>query len=80
MDRLRTSRPTRFRRGADCPTVEELALRTRVLVRERQELRASGAGAAPLERNRMQIARGQWDLGWALIDRHLPAQPVQAAA
>jgi hypothetical protein len=39
-------------------------------VHERQSLRAAGAGRAELERNRADIARAQWDLSRALIDRH----------
>jgi hypothetical protein len=49
------------------------------LVGERQELRARGAGEAALERNRMQIARAQWELAHALIDLHMP-QPAKTAA
>jgi hypothetical protein len=29
---------------------------------------------ADLERNRLQIARAQWELAHALIDRHLPSR------
>jgi len=50
------------------------------LVAERQELRNRGAGQAALERNRLQIARAQWELGHALIDRHLPQTAAQTAA
>ena len=50
------------------------------LVAERQELRARGASIASLERNRLQIARAQWELGHALIDRHLPQAAAQSAA
>ena len=49
------------------------------LVDERQQLRARGAGEAALERNRMQIARAQWELAHALIDLHVP-QPEKSAA
>ena len=50
------------------------------LVAERQQLRASGASEASLERNRLQIARAQWELAHALIDRYLPEPAEQTAA
>jgi hypothetical protein len=50
------------------------------LVAQRQELRGGGAGQAVLERNRVQIARAQWELAHALIDRYLPEAPAQSAA
>jgi hypothetical protein len=51
------------------------------LVVERQELRIRGASTTSLERNRLQIARAQWELGHALIDRHLPeSASAQSAA
>ena len=53
-------------------------MRIAALVAERQELRVSGAATAAIERNRLQIARAQWDLSHALIERHLPA--AQSAA
>jgi hypothetical protein len=45
------------------------------LVRERQDLRSSGAGAHELERNREAIVRRQRELSAALIARyaHQPA-------
>ena len=55
-----------------------LTVRIAVLVAERQELRGSGAAEAAIERNRLQIARAQWELAHALIERHLPA--VETAA
>ena len=58
--------------------MEALTLRVAQLVVERQELRIRGANAVSLERNRLQIARAQWELGHALIDRHLP-EPEPAA-
>lgn len=70
-------RPLRFRRRPVTPTVESLNEQLCALTRERQELRASGAGAIVLERNRVAIARAQWDLSHALIERYLP-QPVAA--
>jgi hypothetical protein len=60
--------------------VEALTLRVAQLVVERQELRIRGASAVSLERNRLQIARAQWELGHALIDRHLPEPAAQSAA
>jgi hypothetical protein len=44
---------------------------------ERQALRASDAGSVKLERNRVAIARAQWELSYALIERY---SPVEAAA
>ena len=60
--------------------MENLTLHIAGLVAERQELRARGASIASLERNRLQIARAQWELGHALIDRHLPQVAAQSAA
>jgi hypothetical protein len=77
---LRHLRPARFRRSRSRSTVEALTLRVAQLVVERQELRVGGASAASLERNRLQIARAQWELGHALIDRHLPEPVAQSAA
>ncbi len=42
------------------------------LVREREALRASGAGRAELERNRLAIVGAQWELSHALIARYHP--------
>lgn len=60
--------------------MEALTLRVGALVVERQELRIRGASLASLERNRLHIARAQWELGHALIDRHLPEPAAQNAA
>ena len=60
--------------------MENLTLHITGLVAERQELRVRGASIASLERNRLQIARAQWELGHALIDRHLPQAAAQSAA
>jgi hypothetical protein len=76
---LRRLRPARFRRRRVRATADELTTRIGRLVAERQELRARGASDASLERNRLQIARAQWELAHALIDRHLP-EPAQSAA
>ena len=60
--------------------MEALSLRIYELVAERQALRARGASTASLERNRLQIARAQWELGHALIDRHLPETAAHGTA
>jgi hypothetical protein len=77
---LRRLRPSRFRRSRNRVPVEALVGRIEELVAERQELRAASASSAAIERNRVQIARAQWELAHALIDRHLPAEPAKAAA
>ena len=77
---LRQLCPPRFRRSRNRSTVETLTLRITALVAERQTLRASGADQAALERNRVQIARSQWELAHALIDRHLSQPVAQTAA
>ena len=64
--------PRRFRRASK-RTVEELTARIAELTAERQELRARGASASALERNRVKLARAQWQLSHALIERHLNA-------
>lgn len=72
-------RPARFRRSRRPASADELAARVAELVAERQRLRDRGAGESALERNRLQIARAQWELAHALIERHLPpAQPAAA--
>ena len=75
---LRHLRPARFRRRRSRTSVEVLTVRIAALVAERQELRVSGAATAAIERNRLQIARAQWDLSHALIERHLPAAQTAA--
>jgi predicted nucleotidyltransferase len=70
---LRHLRPARFRRRRAGASVEALTLHLGVLVAERQQLRDRGASAKALERNRLQLARAQWELSHALIDRHLTA-------
>ena len=76
---LRHLRPARFRRRRSAPSVEALTLRVAALVAARQLLRERGASDSALERNRIQIARAQWELGHALIDRHLPPASQPAA-
>jgi hypothetical protein len=61
----------RFRRSRPA-SVEELQARIAALVACRQELRAAGAGDEALERNRRRLARTQWELSLALIERYLP--------
>ena len=76
----RPLRGPRFRRSRSRHTVEALAVRIAELVVERQELRRTGAPVAAIEHNRLQIARLQWELAHALIDRYLPAEPARSAA
>ena len=77
---LKPLRKSRFRRARSRDTVEALAMRITELVGERQRLRVTGAPSAAIERNRLQIARAQWELAHALIDRHLPVEPARSAA
>jgi len=76
---LRRLRPSRFRRSRNRVPVELLVNRIGELVSERQELRAASAPSAAIERNRVQIARAQWELAHALIDRYLPDTARSAA-
>jgi hypothetical protein len=69
---LRPAVPSRFRRGHTRPTVEALLEQISDLTRERQRLRDLGATSASLERNRVKLARKQWELSHALIERYLP--------
>lgn len=73
-------RPLRFRRRRATTTVETLTELLRTLTLERQALRASDAGSVALERNRVAIARAQWELSHALIERYLPKPAAQSAA
>jgi hypothetical protein len=63
--------PPRFRRHSPA-SVEALEVRIGELVSRRQLLREHGAGHDTLERNRRQLARCQWQLSIALIERYLP--------
>ena len=72
--------PARFRRRAAAPTVESLNDRLGSLACERQELRATGAGSVALERNRVAIARAQWELSYALVERYLPKPAAAQSA
>ena len=76
----RPLRRSRFRRSRNRRSVEALALLIAELVAERQDLRGAGAPRAAIERNRLQIARSQWELAHALIERHLPAEFARSAA
>jgi hypothetical protein len=69
---LRPAVPSRFRRGHTRPTVEMLLEQISHLTIERQRLRDLGTTGARLERNRVQLARKQWELSHALIERYLP--------
>lgn len=77
---LRPLRSARFRRSRSHPSVEALIVHIAELVAERQELRGARASGVAIERNRIQLARAQWELAHALIDRHLPETPAQTAA
>ena len=73
-------RPIRFRRSRTAKTVESLTDLLSALAVERQALRASQAGSIKLERNRIAIARAQWELSHALIERHSPAVAAAQSA
>ena len=75
---LRPVMPSRFRRGASRPTVEALLEQIDGLTAERQRLREEHAAGARLERNRVKLARKQWELSHALIERYLPADSQAA--
>jgi len=61
-------------------TVDQLTERLRWLVLERQSLRERGATADELERNRLEIVRGQWQLAYAAIELNRPPQLDDRAA
>lgn len=75
---LRPRQPKRFRRAAAPRPVEELNARLDRLTADRQRLRLAGAGPSALERNRIEIARTQWELSYALIERYAIAAPAAA--
>jgi hypothetical protein len=68
---LRPSVPSRFRRGPSRRTVEVLLEEISGLTSERQRLRDNGVNGSRLERNRVKLARTQWELSHALIERYL---------
>jgi hypothetical protein len=76
---LRPAVPSRFRRGHNRRTVEALLEEISGLTAERQQLRERGADTVRLERNRVKLARAQWQLSHALIERYLPAEHSHAA-
>jgi hypothetical protein len=63
--------PSRFRRGRSRLTVEDLLEQIAGLTADRQSLRDRGINGSRLERNRVRLARKQWELSHALIDRYL---------
>jgi hypothetical protein len=71
---LRPAVPSRFRRGHTRPTVETLLDEISRLTVERQRLRDRGVNGSRLERNRVRLARKQWELSHALIERHVPSE------
>ena len=76
---LRPVVPSRFRRGHSRPSVEALLDQISELTAERQRLREEGVPSARLERNRVKLARAQWELSHALIERYLPQGHSEAA-
>lgn len=64
---LRPCAPTRAR-TSDVESLTDLHV---TLVRQRQELRTTGAELPELEQNRLEIVRCQWELSRALIARYL---------
>ena len=73
-------RSSRFRRSRTRLSVDLLAVRITELIAERQDLRASSSSTAAIERNRVQLARAQWELAHALIDEHLADSATRTAA
>ena len=73
MGPMTMSADKRFRRRRELDSVERLVERIGVLTTERQRLRERRAAPTSLERNRIRLARAQWELSHALIDRYLPA-------
>jgi hypothetical protein len=54
------------------PTIESQAAEIERIVAERQLLRARGAGAEELERNRQELVDGQALMSRLLLDHYLP--------
>jgi hypothetical protein len=67
----RLSVPSRFRRGRSRPSVEALLEEIAGLTTQRQSLRDQGINGSRLEHNRVTLAKKQWELSHALIDRYL---------
>jgi hypothetical protein len=63
-----------------CLSVEDLIGRIADLVLQRQSMRAEGADSGLLEHNRLELVRAHHDLSYALIERHCPPKPAEAAA
>jgi hypothetical protein len=70
---LRPAAPARFRRVSAPRDTEALLREISGLVAERQRLRTQGTTGVRLERNRVKIARLQWELSYALLRRYRPA-------
>jgi hypothetical protein len=71
---LRPAAPARFRRVSAPRDTASLLDQISRLVAERQRLRARGASEVGLERNRLKIARLQWELSYALIRQYSEAE------
>jgi hypothetical protein len=71
--------PSRFKRASKRASVEALMQEIGELTSERQRLRDLSATPSKLERNRIRLARKQWELSHALIQRYLPADDFRAA-
>lgn len=70
--------PSRFKRASKRASVEGLMQEIGDLTAERQRLRDHSAAPSKLERNRIKLARKQWELSHALIQRYLPAHSQAA--
>ncbi len=77
---LRPAVPSRFRRRHARLSVETLLDQIAELTTERQRLREHTASGVRLERNRVKLARAQWELSHALIERYLPCDSARTAA
>jgi hypothetical protein len=75
---LRQKKTTRSPTGSESRS-DVIEREIRRLVIERQELRAAGASAAELERNRLEIAGLQREFAWALVAAYLPHAQESAA-
>jgi hypothetical protein len=67
---VRVTLRTLISHDAPAKSVEALQAGIGVLCAERQSLRADGSDEGALERNRLEIARLQWELSHALIVRY----------